>query len=59
MVNSGSSANLLATCASCNPERENTFNRNDEVLIPMYLLSTSLWPLIQFGLKQYLLMLIP
>ena len=51
MVNSGSSANLLATCASCNPERENTFNRNDEVLIPGICWSTSLWPLIQFGLK--------
>ena len=51
MVNSGSSANLLATCASCNPERKNKFKRNDEVLIPGICWSTSLWPLIQFGLK--------
>ena len=51
MVNSGSSANLLATCASCNPERKNIFKRNDEVLVPGICWSTSLWPLIQFGLK--------
>lgn len=51
MVNSGSSANLLATCASCNPERKNKFKRNDEVLIPGICWSTSLWPLVQFGLK--------
>ena len=51
MVNSGSSANLLATCASCNPERKNKFKRNDEALIPGICWSTSLWPLIQFGLK--------
>ncbi len=51
MVNSGSSANLLATCASCNPERKTIFKRNDEVLIPGICWSTSLWPLIQFGLK--------
>ena len=46
MVNSGSSANLLATCASCNPERKTIFKRNDEVLIPGICWSTSLWPLI-------------
>ena len=51
MVNSGSSANLLATCASCNPERKNIFKRGDEVLIPGICWSTSLWPLVQFGLK--------
>ena len=51
MVNSGSSANLLATSASCNPERQNIFKRNDEVLIPGICWSTSLWPLVQFGLK--------
>ena len=28
MVNSGSSANLLATCASCNPERNIVFKRS-------------------------------
>ncbi|WP_415284872.1 DegT/DnrJ/EryC1/StrS family aminotransferase [Candidatus Pelagibacter sp. Uisw_130] len=51
MVNSGSSANLLATAASCNPIRTNKFKRGDEVLIPGICWSTSLWPLIQFGLK--------
>ncbi len=51
MVNSGSSANLLATCASCNPERKNKFKRGDEVIIPGICWSTSLWPLVQFGLK--------
>ena len=51
MVNSGSSANLLATAASCNPIRANKFKRGDEVLIPGICWSTSLWPLVQFGLK--------
>ena len=51
MVNSGSSANLLATAASCNPIRTNKFKRGDEVLIPGICWSTSLWPLVQFGLK--------
>ena len=51
MVNSGSSANLLAVCASCNPERSRRFKRGDEVIIPGICWSTSLWPLVQFGLK--------
>ena len=51
MVNSGSSANLLATCASCNPKRLNRLKRGDEVLIPGICWSTSLWPIVQFGLK--------
>ena len=34
MVNSGSSANLLATFAAGNPLKKNHLNRGDEVLIP-------------------------
>ena len=51
MVNSGSSANLLATFAACNPLRKNKFKRGDEALIPVLCWSTSLWPLVQAGLK--------
>ena len=51
MVNSGSSANLLATFASCNPMRKKRFKRGDEVLIPALCWPTSLWPLVQAGLK--------
>ncbi len=51
MVNSGSSANLLATAASCNPLRKKKLNIGDEVLIPGICWSTSLWPLVQYGLK--------
>ena len=51
MVNSGSSANLLATFASCNPLRKNRFKQGDEVLIPSLCWPTSLWPLVQSGLK--------
>ena len=51
MVNSGSSANLLATFAACNPMRKKRFKKGDEVLIPALCWSTSLWPLVQSGLK--------
>ena len=51
MVNSGSSANLLATFAAGNPLRKKSFIRGDEVLVPALCWSTSLWPLVQFGLK--------
>ena len=51
MVNSGSSANLLATFAAGNPLRKNRFKVGDEVLIPSVCWPTSLWPLIQAGLK--------
>jgi len=50
MVNSGSSANLLATFAACNPLRKNKFKIGDEVLIPALCWPTSLWPLVQAGL---------
>ena len=51
MVNSGSSANLLAVFAACNPLRKNRFKPGDEAIIPSVLWSTSLWPLVQAGLK--------
>ena len=51
MVNSGSSANLLSVFASKNPLRKNKFKDKDEALIPVLCWSTSLWPLVQAGLK--------
>ena len=51
MVNSGSSANLLATFASCNPLRKNRFKKGDHAIIQSLCWSTSLWPLVQAGLK--------
>jgi len=51
MVNSGSSANLLATFAAGNPLKKKPLKRGDEILIPVLCWSTSLWPLVQFGLK--------
>ena len=50
MVNSGSSANLLATFALINPLKRNKLNRGDECLIPSLCWSTSLWPIVQAGL---------
>jgi len=50
MVNSGSSANLLAVFASKNPLRKKIFKNNDEALIPVLCWPTSLWPLVQAGL---------
>lgn len=51
MVNSGSSANLLAAFALVNPKKKNYLKKNDEFLIPALCWSTSLWPLVQAGLK--------
>jgi CDP-4-dehydro-6-deoxyglucose reductase, E1 len=51
MVNSGSSANLLSVFASCNPLRKNRFKPGDEAIIQGLCWSTSLWPLVQAGLK--------
>ena len=51
MVNSGSSANLLVSFALINPLKKNKLLRNDEFIIPALCWSTSLWPLIQAGLK--------
>ena len=51
MVNSGSSANLLAFQCLINPYRKKRLKSGDEVLIPAVCWSTSLWPIIQSGLK--------
>ncbi len=48
MVNSGSSANLLSVFAAKNL---NNFKNGDEVIVPSLCWSTSLWPIIQAGLK--------
>jgi len=50
MVNSGSSANLLIFQTLINPNVK-LLKQNDEVLIPAICWSTSLWPIIQSGLK--------
>ena len=51
MVNSGSSANLLAFQCLINPYRKERLKEGDEVLIPAVCWPTSLWPIIQSGLK--------
>ena len=51
MVNSGSSANLLALQCLINPYRKKRLKPGDEVLIPSLCWSTSLWPIVQSGLK--------
>ncbi len=51
MVNSGSSANLLAVFAAGNLMRKNRLKPGDEVILPILCWPTSLWPLIQLGLK--------
>lgn len=51
MVNSGSSANLLAVAVAVNPLRKKYLKAGDEILVPAVCWSTSVWPLIQLGLK--------
>lgn len=52
MVNSGSSANLLAVEALLRPSnRKPAWKQGDEVLVPALAWSTTVWPLIQLGLK--------
>ena len=51
MVNSGSSANLLAFQCLINPYRKNRLKPGDQVIVPSLCWSTSLWPIIQSGLK--------
>jgi len=51
MVNSGSSANLLAVSAIVNKFRSTHCEAGDEVLVPAVSWSTSVFPLIQCGLK--------
>ena len=51
MVNSGSSANLLAFFSLINPAKKNRLKTGDECLVPALCWSTSLWPIVQAGLK--------
>ena len=51
MVNSGSSANLLALQCLINPYRKQHLKPGDEVILPTLCWSTSLWPIIQSNLK--------
>tara|TARA_B100001063_G_C16761210_1_gene556044 strand:+ start:1036 stop:2277 length:1242 start_codon:yes stop_codon:yes gene_type:complete len=51
MVNSGSSANLLAAFALVNPKKKRKLKPGDKFIIPAICWSTSLWPLVQCGLK--------
>ena len=51
MVNSGSSANLLAFFCLINPKSKSKLKPGDECLIPSICWSTSLWPIVQSGLK--------
>lgn len=55
MVNSGSSANLLAAFALTNPKKKNHLKRDDKFIIPAVCWSTSLWPFIQAGLRPIFL----
>mgnify|MGYP001156790880 FL=1 len=55
MVNSGSSANLLALFALINPKKKKRLNQGDECLVPSICWSTSLWPVVQAGLKPKLI----
>ena len=50
MVNSGSSANLLALFALINPEQKNRIKPGSNVILPALCWSTSLWPIVQSGL---------
>lgn len=51
MTNSGSSANLLAIAAACNPLNSKRLKAGDEVLVPAICWSTSVWPLVLYNLK--------
>jgi len=50
LVNSGSSANLLAIAALANKEYSNALKPGDEIIVPALSWSTTVWPLIQLGL---------
>jgi CDP-6-deoxy-D-xylo-4-hexulose-3-dehydrase len=54
MVNSGSSANLLAFSAITNPARKSYLKPGSKVAVPAVCWSTSLWPIVQTGLVPVL-----
>jgi len=51
MVNSGSSANLLAFQTLINPYRKKRLKIKDEVLVPALCWPTTFWPIVQSNLK--------
>jgi CDP-6-deoxy-D-xylo-4-hexulose-3-dehydrase len=50
-ANSGSSTNLLAVAALASPTVKGHWQRGDEIITPAVTWSTTVWPLIQYGLK--------
>lgn len=50
MCNSGSSANLLAVAALCDPATPNRLEPGDGVIVSALSWSTTIWPLVQYGL---------
>jgi CDP-4-dehydro-6-deoxyglucose reductase, E1 len=50
MVNSGSSANLLAMAVATNYKRKNKLKQGDKIIVPNICWSTSVCPIIQMGL---------
>ena len=51
LVNSGSSANLLAFALLVNKKRKYNLKKDDEIIIPALCWSTSLFPIIQIVIK--------
>ena len=51
LVNSGYSANLLAFKFLINKKKKYNLKKDDEIIIPALCWSTSLFPIIQMGLK--------
>ena len=54
MVNSGSSANLLALAVLTNPQLENHLERGDEVITPAVTWATTVFPILNMGLVPVL-----
>lgn len=50
MVNSGSSANLLAIASLANKQYSHYLQPGDEIIVPALSWSTTVWPVIQLGL---------
>lgn len=59
MVNSGSSANLLAIAVLTNPETHDRLHPGDEVIVPALSWPTTVWPLIQCGLVPVIVDICP
>ncbi len=59
MLNSGSSANLLACSAITNPARTRHLTPSSKVAVPAVCWSTSLWPIVQMGLVPVLVDVVP